>query len=254
MSKKQKVIAVIDLGDCQREDLAGSCSRFAQRPLAGQSLVTRMISRLAECTSVDLAVVSGAHLPTRLLTTGIAGAQVLDLPFAHVCERLAAAADRWQAEWVVYLPGNRPFIDPVLIDRLVSQAQRTPNCDYVGFYSNGGGWRRMQHLGLAGEVCHADSLRRLRRNADHLQTDDGGSSLANCLQSVDGLYQMKFVPVPPELDRDDLRFSIEDENDWDQAELLSENFRADMTEWQPLADLVLGHSEIRQSMQVRNGG
>jgi spore coat polysaccharide biosynthesis protein SpsF (cytidylyltransferase family) len=253
MVASMKSVAVIDLGECQGAAASRCVSRFAQRNLKGQTLISRMARRISESQLVQNVVVSGVGLPSTILTSGIPGTMVLDQPHSHLIERMALAADRTDAEWVVFLSANKPFVDPVLIDRLLSEAKRHSDCDYVGFFSSGGGWQRMQHLGLAGEICHADALRRLRRNLDRLTYCGEDSNLAAYFQDAPGVYQMRFIPVPTELDRADLRFAVESENDWDDIQLLSETVASDDTQWQPLATIVLANPHLRASMAGRNG-
>lgn len=253
MEKQPRTIAVIDVGNCRTDDAHLVASRFAARRLGGQTLTQRIVRRLSDATRIDHVVVTGAHLPAGLLTAGIAGAEVLELPYGHVCERLAAATDSFNADWVVYVPGNRPFVDPVLIDCLLNRAyQSTTELDYVGFYGSGDGWQQVRRLGLAGEVVHGDALRRLRRNVERLSCDPSELSLAGWLQDAPGTYQMKFVSIPDALDREDLRFAIEDESDWEYAELFSDHVRNDLTEWQLLAELVRDNRDVREVMAHRN--
>ncbi len=252
MVSSLRAVAVVDLGDCENPANASHVARFAQRSLKGQTLIRRITGRISESQLVHEVVVSGAGLPSTILTNGIPGTKMISQPYSHVLERLAIAADRTDSEWVVYVPGNRPFVDPVLIDRLLSEAQRHSECDYLGFFSTGGGWQRMQDLGLAGEICHADALRRLRRNLDRLSYVEGEDCLATCFQDAPGTFQMRFIPVPTEIDRGDLRFALQTENDWDDLQLLSETLSPDQMHWQSLANRVLSNAGLRESMQGRN--
>lgn len=247
-----RAVAVIDLGDCSRADGAASVARFAQRTLRGQPLIGQIARRISESALVQHVVISGTEIPSRIMTAGIAGATVLSQAHSHVIERLAAAADRTGSDWVMYLPGNRPFVDPVLVDRLLGDAQRHSDCDYIGYFSAGGGWERMQRLGLAGELCHADALRRLRRNIDRLSYADQETSLSAFFQDAPGAYHMRFIPVPEQLDREDLRFAVECEDDWTDVEMLFESLGYDGLDWQRLANVVLGNRQLRDSMAGRN--
>ena len=248
MSKAIRAVAVIELGDCRADGSSFPAAKFAERNLKGQTLISRMVRRLSDSPIIEQVVISGEYLPSTILTAGIPGAVVLDLPATHVIERLAAAADRTNADWIVFLPGNRPFVDPVLIDRLLSEAGRATDCDYVGFFSPRGGWQRMQQLGLAGEICHADALRRLRRNLDRMSTPPDTMTLSEWFQDAPGVYQMRFIAVPPELDRADLRFSIENERDWQNATMLCDSIDTGETQWQPLASFALANADMRESM------
>jgi len=247
-----KSVAVIDLGDCTGASTT-NCGRFAQRCIKGQPLISRMVRRISESQLVQNVVVSGTGLPSTLLTAGIPGATVINHPHSHVIERLALAADRTGADWVTFISGIRPFVDPELIDCLLGEAKRHADCDYLGYFSSGGGgWQRMHRLGLAGEICHADSLRRLRRNLDRLSHRGEDASLAAYFQDAPGVYQMRFIPVPAELDRPDLRFAVECERDWDNVQLLCETVNSDVMQWQPLATMALSNPALRASMEVRN--
>lgn len=67
-----------------------------------------------------------------------------------------------------------------------------------------------------------------------------------------GAYHLKFVPIPDQLNRDDLRFSIEVEADWDDAEMLCETLQEADSQWQELAQLVLANADMRDAMAHRN--
>lgn len=252
MPSPTKTIAVIDLGDFDRPESCSSAIQFAGRKLGGQSLILRMARRLSDCAQLDEVIVVGSNIPGPLLASGIAGVETINLPSCHTCERLGAAVDRTGADWVVYVPANRPFVDAVLIDQLLARVAKTTECDYLGYTSGEGDWRQTASLGLAGEVCHADTLRRLRRNADRLPSDERGS-IASWLQNAPGAYHLKFVKLPPELDRCDLRFTLEDESDWDDAQLLCETLPSADSEWQQLAQLVIANDNLREAMAIRNG-
>ncbi len=251
MSNQVAAAAVIDLGDFSHPHMADKAARFAQRKLGGLPLTVRMARRLSDCAQLDQVYVVGSDMPSSLLTSGIAGVNTINLPSAHRCERFCAVADATGADWLVCVPANQPFVDATLIDQLIAKAKKMPECDYVGYASCGGDWRRMVQLGLAGEACHSDTLRRLRANADRM-TSGEGQSVASMLESAPGAYHLKFVPVPSELDRDDLRFAVEDESDWDDAQLLCETVTEEDSAWQQLTQLLMGNEPLRESMATRN--
>lgn len=253
MPTQSRAIAVIDLGDFSRPEIQATVSRFAQRRLGGQTLIMRMARRITECELVDSVLLVGSIVPASLLSGGIPGVQSLNLPSMHACERLAMAADSADAEWVVCMPANRPFVDAVLIDQLISAAMKSGECDYVGYGNHPEDCARIDQLGLAGEVCHVDTLRRLRRNADRLAADCDQAVIANWLATAPGVYQLKFIPLPTQLDRDDLRFTVTDETDWDDVELLCETVSDTDSQWDQLTKLVSSNDDLRRSMESRNG-
>lgn len=241
-------VAAIDLGRTQCE--GPNWSRFSQRRIAGQPLVLRMGRRLSESQWVSNVYAVGCELSTRELTQLHGVVQPISLPDCHLVERLCAVVDRTDADWVVYVPANRPFVDAQLIDGLLARAQQHSQCDYIGYTSSSAGHRRSNALGLAGEVCHADTLRRLRRNVDRLRDWEG--SIASELGNAPGAYHLKFVDLPRELDRDDLRFSVEDESDWDELQLICDSVCEDDADWHRVAQLVLGNEDLRLAMASRN--
>lgn len=244
-------IAVIDLGDFSATGRSQLPARFTSRKLGGRTLINRMARRLSECAQVDRVFIVGAGVPATVLLSVLAGDECIDLPSSHMCERLCEAADASNAEWVAYVPANRPFIDPTLMDQMLAKAAKTKGCDYVGYQTGDGDPRAMDKLGLTGEACHADTLRRLQRNVDRLPDQQSGS-LAAWLLTAPGAYQLKFLPVPAKLNRADLRFSIEGEADWDDAEILCETMPEADSQWQELAQLVLSNAGLRKSMAGRN--
>lgn len=252
MPSRTHAIAVIDLGEFLDAEKQPSPARFARRKLGRQPLVIRMGRRLSECTLVDQVFITGSNIPASLLTCGLPGLRLLNFPSCHVSQRLAAAADESSAEWVVYVPANRPFVDSVLVDQLLAKAARAGECDYIGYGSAEGDWRRMSDLGLAGEVCHSDTLRRLRRNADRLPANSD-LSIASWLEHAPGAYHLKYIPIPRELNRSDLRFAVSNESDWDDAELLCETVAGEDSPWQELTQLVIGNACLREAMATRNG-
>ncbi len=252
MTRSPRVVAVVDLGSYSACLGNSPESRFSMRRLNAQNLLSRIVRRLSECELIDGIVITGADLPSDLVTCIGAQAEVVDMRLEHVCQRLAAAADRTGAEWIYYVPGNRPFVDPVLADSLIAHARRNGDCDYVGFVSRDDHVRRIHQLGLAGELVHVDCLRRLRRNVDRLQPAGEGTEIADWIASAPGTYQMRFVPINEELDRSDLRFVLEDEADWDLATVLCDAVSDDRTDWQSLQRLVEVNPYLQMIMADRN--
>ncbi len=56
---------------------------------------------------------------------------------------------------------------------------------------------------------------------------------------------MRFIPVPAQLDRSDLRFVLESERDWDLALSLCDSIARDETQWQTLTELALSNQLYR---------
>jgi spore coat polysaccharide biosynthesis protein SpsF (cytidylyltransferase family) len=78
--------------------------------------------------------------------------------------------------------------------------------------------------------------------------------LATFFQDAEGMFQMRFIAVPTELDRSDLRFAVESEDDWDDIQSLGDALPADETQWQMIAMRALANATMREGMESRNGG
>ncbi len=237
MARKASVVAVIDLGACQ-SDASAADARFALRRLLNLTVLQRMVRRLSDVQQIDQIVITGERITADAMTGYGSRVEVIDQRFPHLCQRLGAIADRYEADWIYCVTANQPFVDPVLADILIGQAKRLTDCDYLGYSSREDQVRRIHQLGLTGELIHADSLRQLRRNVDRIVPSGDCQSVAEWISSAPGAYQLRFVPISQELDRPDLRFVVEDETDWDLAATLTEALGDERTDWQSLLQLV----------------
>ena len=60
--------------------------------------------------------------------------------------RAVEAMDHFHARAVVRVLADAPFVDPVLVDRLVSTADAHPACDYISYCAGDGRPAIMTHL------------------------------------------------------------------------------------------------------------
>ena len=63
---------------------------------------------------------------------------------------------------------------------------------------------------------------------------------------------MRLLPAPSGLDRDDLRLTIESEEDWEHAQVIFEALGPEELDWQRIAGLLRGQPRLRQRMAVLN--
>ena len=80
------------------------------------------------------------------------------------CDCLAgfvATVDAFDARAIVHVAADSPFIDPVLVDRLVSTADAHPDCDYISYCFADGRPAILAQWGVVAEWCSAASLRPL---------------------------------------------------------------------------------------------
>ncbi|MBI2479033.1 MAG: NTP transferase domain-containing protein, partial [Planctomycetia bacterium] len=126
--------------------------------------------------------------------------------------RLAAAIRHADASSIVRVRADRPFIDPSLIDRLICDAHAHPRCDYIGYVSRDGSQLLQSQLGIFAEWCRAESVFQADRNA--IESLDRQQSMRYVSLHPEE-FQLRFLPAPAEVDRDDIRLAIDHEEDWE---------------------------------------
>lgn len=102
-------------------------------PLLDESLILFQINRIRRCTSIDRLVIATSRDPSddKLADEVLqAGVSVFRGDLNDVLERFRACAANEQADVVVRLTGDCPFVDPELIDELV-EAFHKGNWDYL---------------------------------------------------------------------------------------------------------------------------
>ncbi|MBT3558455.1 MAG: glycosyltransferase family protein [Planctomycetaceae bacterium] len=103
------------------------------KPLAGQPMLSRIIERIGQADSIDkIAIVTATSADNDPLVEFAEhhGVDCYRGSEDDVLDRVAAACEEFAAETIVSLTGDNPFIDPVLIDDMVSHYY-TNQLDYL---------------------------------------------------------------------------------------------------------------------------
>ena len=163
--------------------------------------------------------------------------------------RFAAALNAYEADAVVRVTLDNPFVDPVLIDRLVAKAESYHYCDYMSYCSARGKPALMAKIGVLAEWCKASAVHR----ADELASDrHERSDVCRFLHSHPELFQLRLVPVPTPLDREDVRLLLEVEEDWDHAHMILDALGPENLDYQGIASLLNEHPGLRKRMAALN--
>lgn len=163
--------------------------------------------------------------------------------------RLAAAIRRAEATSVVRVRADRPFIDPSLIDRLICDSHAHPRCDYIGYMSRDGGPLMQSQLGVFAEWCSAESIFVADRSAAN-SLDRQQSTRYVSLHPEQ--FQLRFIPAPAEIDREDIRLAIDHEEDWEHAHVIFDALGPERLDWRCIAELLADHPDMRQKMASLN--
>jgi spore coat polysaccharide biosynthesis protein SpsF len=222
----------------------------AARRFGDSSLLEWVVRRITDSLLLDqLAVLVDGRLSETVL-----GLVPTDVPVyvgrqIDALSRFAAAVRHYDADQVVRVSLASPFVDPSLIDRLICTATAHPGSDYIGYVANRGGPAVLLRLGVFAEWCRAEAVLRADRKAT--ETDDRKEA-TRFVFSHPELFKLRLVPVPPQLDRDDLRLTIDVEEDWDHAQTIFEALGPEALDWQRIAELLDQQPAMRQRMAVLN--
>ena len=229
---QQLTVAIIDLAANNHHAPAGTQIDIATRTFNGLSLLEWCVRRLSESTMLDQTIITGlpSYLP-QIQSSSLCGAKWMPSLANDPLHRAYEIAERTQATWLVLVTPSCPFLDPSLLDRLITSAWNRPEADYVGFMASKHPRFNLSRLGLVAEVCTQKALQQaLERKLD------SSVEIANIFRSHPNHFQMRLVPLPERLDRSDLRFALETAEDWEQAYSFVEAAGEDLT-WQRLVQL-----------------
>jgi spore coat polysaccharide biosynthesis protein SpsF len=220
------------------------------RKLGGKSILEWVVRRATDCQRLDaLVVLCADSMEDDVRPLVPPDVEVLPLANLDPLTSTLSATERFRARSLVHVCADNPFNDPVLIDRLVTTADAHPNCDYIGYCRSDGRPAILTHLGVFAEWCSADALRRANRQATRAADRRHVSSY---LYGHPEIFNVRLIPLPAELDREDLRLRIDGEEDWENAQVIYEALGHDEWDWQRIADLLDSQPALRKRMAVLN--
>ena len=223
----------------------------AARRLGGKPVLEWVVRRATDCQRLDGVIVVTSEAPENRF---VADLVPMDVPvFAGTARDalalLASALEEYQAEGVVRLSAESPFIDPVLIDRLVVTADEHPHCDYVSYCSRDGRPAILSPVGVYAEWFRRSALLKAARRANAAADR---SHATRYLYSHPEKFNVRLIPAPAKIDRDDVRLRVDIEEDWEHVLTIFEALGPDDMDWQRIADLLDHQPALRKRMAVLN--
>jgi spore coat polysaccharide biosynthesis protein SpsF len=224
----------------------------SRRRLGGKSLLEWVVRRVTESQRLSGVVVLLADGPHAAALSQVVPPDVPVLVSDRLdgLGRLAAALVKFPAESVVRLAPSTPFIDPGLIDGLVNQAISHPGCDYVGYCLRDGRLAIQSPLGLFAEWIKAKAIYRAHRDAPVAERDP----VTRHLFAHPERYHLRFVTIPPELDREDMRLTLAVEDDWEHVQAIFDALGPEQLDWQRIVGLLDHQPALRRRMADLNRG
>jgi spore coat polysaccharide biosynthesis protein SpsF len=160
--------------------------------------------------------------------------------------RLADAVSEFDCEGVVRLSVSTPFVDPILIDRLITVGLGCDGCDYAGYRLSDGRPAVESKMGVFSEWCRASAVLQADREA---RQEEDRRSATRYLYSHPDKFALKFLPAPAKLDRDDLCLAIHDEEDWEHVELILDALGPESLDWQYIMALLDRHPDLGRPVE-----
>jgi spore coat polysaccharide biosynthesis protein SpsF len=221
------------------------------RRLGGKPLLEWVVRRMTDCQRLDRVIVLVARGPEEQFVSELVPSDVSVFAGAgaDMLARYQAALKAYPAQSVVRIGADSPFVDPVLIDRLVNTADEHPECDYIGYCRRDGFPALLSSVGMFGQWCRAEALRRAARDAT---APADRQQPTRYLYSHPEKFAVRLIPAPPGLDRDDVRLAVESEEDWEHAQTIYEALGPEALDWQRIAGLLERQPALRSRMALLN--
>jgi spore coat polysaccharide biosynthesis protein SpsF (cytidylyltransferase family) len=223
----------------------------AFRRLAGKPLVEWVVRRVSESQRLSGIVVlteQGA-LDPQLAALIPSDVLLFQSQSPRAVDQLLEVGVEFSADALLRVSVSNPFIDPVLIDRLVIQAEAEPECDYASYCQRDGTPAISSPLGVHAEWLATAALH--RACAEPLSSD-GPIGDTRLILSRPELYQLCLLPLPAELDQDDLRFTVDSIADMELTQEIYEALGPEQLDWQRLAGFLRQQPGLRQQMAALN--
>jgi spore coat polysaccharide biosynthesis protein SpsF len=223
----------------------------AARRLHGKSLLEWVIRRVTESMRLDGVIVIArdedeSRFVAELVPTDV---PIFTSNKPDALARFSQALEEYPAEAVVRVRGDNPFIDPGLIDRLVTTAEAHPECDYISYCSRDGRPAILSPVGVYAEWFRGKALHRAakskRDSADH-------DHVTRYIYSHPEKFNIRLIPAPERIDRDDVRLTVDIEEDWDHVLTIIDALGEQTMDWQRIADLLDHQPALRSRMATLN--
>jgi spore coat polysaccharide biosynthesis protein SpsF len=223
----------------------------AARKLGTKSVLEWIIRRTTDCEQLDgVIVVTSDALENQIVKE----LTPLDVP-VFVSRRpdtlgsLAAALEEYDCHSVVRMSAERPFVDPTLVDHLICSARANPDCDYVSYASRNGRPAVLSPIGIFAEWFRTDSLRLAARKAKAPAERENPTRFV-C--SHPERFRIRLLPAPAEIDREDVRLTVDIDEDWENALAIFEALGPEELDWQRIAHLLDHQPAMRKRMAALN--
>ena len=224
---------------------------MARRRFGGKTLLEWVVRRVSDSERLAGVVVLAGDDP---FSRSLVASCPPDVRLFHACEedalgRFAAVVRQFHCHAAVRLSVSHPFVDPDLIDRLVTAVASGNGCDYASYCFSDGRPVIHSKLGVFAEWCRGEAVlladRLARRGVER-------ADATQFLYSHPEIFALKLITVPPQLDRNDMRLAIQDEEDWEHVQLILDALGPESLDWQIITSLLDRQPHLRERMASLN--
>ena len=239
------------LSPADARPLSDRLGAFAGRQLAGKPLMDWVVRRATESQQLARVVVVIPEVCDEPGLRELIPPNV-DLFISQKQDSLAQLCDcldEYSADAVMHIRIDAPLIDPSLIDRLMTAVKDELSVDYASFAATEGRSFLHAQLGLIAEFCRTEALKLAHRQAvEVLDRNDP----TRFMRMRPEQFQLRLMPLPKALDRQDLRLSLKSQQDWEHAEQVVEALGVDELDWHRIAQLLEQQPALRERMADLN--
>ncbi|MGA2799512.1 MAG: NTP transferase domain-containing protein [Thermoguttaceae bacterium] len=223
----------------------------AARKLGGRSVLEWVIRHVTESLRLDGVIVLVCDDADHRFMRNLVPA---DVPFfvgtkPDSLGRFSQALEQYATQDVIRIRGDHLFIDPSLIDRLVTTAAEHPQFDYISYCSRDGQPAILSPVGVYAEWIRASALHKAARHAKHPEERE---HVTRFIYSHPEKFNIRLIPAPAEIDRDDVRLTVEMEEDWDHVLTIYEALGPDKMDWRRISHLLDQQPALRSRMAALN--
>lgn len=219
------------------------------RGFGGKSLVEWIVRRVTESQRLDGVIVVAAEDQRADLATMVP----TDVPLftssrPDALGQFADALFHYSCVNVVRICLEHPFVDPVLIDRLITNAATAPKFDYIGYCTGQGQPVVESMLGCCAELCKSKAVRIADREATDPQ--DRHNVTRYIYRHLER-FQISLLPLPNELDRTDIRLALGEHEDWEHLSDICDSL-GEEPDYRDIADFLASQPRMRNRMAALN--
>lgn len=159
--------------------------------------------------------------------------------------RFINAAEKYNADRIIRICGDNPFLSKRFLEELIDCTKQTPE-DYVSFVTNDGIPAIKTHFGLWAEYVTLDALCRIKEMTSESLYHE---HVTNYAYMNPGLFSLKFIPISKHITELKFRLTVDTLDDFVNAKKVYEQLVLQNKEIEPENIIPLLDSKILASMQ-----